>query len=517
MKKVVVIGAGFGGLSSAAELASQGLDVTVLEAHVYPGGCAGTFFYQGYRFDAGATLAGGFAEGAPLDMLGRRFNIDWQERSVSEAMVVHLPDGMKVTRWTDDERWLGERISVFGKKSEPFWRWQEQTADVLWNFAQRNPEWPPHSIEGTVQLMKTGYSLLRDQQANLGVRNISALAPYIFLPVSSKMKNTPGLLRLFIDGQLLISAQETSQKVNALYGAAALDLPRRGVASVPGGMGAMADRLVQAIVNSGGKVLFRKEVTGISDNFEKKFVVHTKRGEEFVADAVVINQTPWNAARLIKTNKYRKLSSLNKLPGDIWGAFVIYAGVDTASIPEFFPEHHQIIQSEPLGEGNSVFLSISPAWDSTRAPEGKRAITISTHTRLSEWWRLYKESRPEYEEHKTHYTEIILDAAQKALPGIRSSIEVMLPGSPVTFQRFTRREKGWVGGFPQTNLFRTWGPKISPGLWLVGDSIFPGQSVPAVMLGGLRVANGLIGELSKMSQKPWFFNGKKACEVQCAG
>ena len=40
MRLVVVIGAGVGGLSTAALLAMAGLDVTLLEAHIYPGGCA---------------------------------------------------------------------------------------------------------------------------------------------------------------------------------------------------------------------------------------------------------------------------------------------------------------------------------------------------------------------------------------------------------------------------------------------------------------------------------------------
>jgi phytoene dehydrogenase-like protein len=70
-----------------------------------------------------------------------------------------------------------------------------------------------------------------------------------------------------------------------------------------------------------------------------------------------------------------------------------------------------------------------------------------------------------------------------------------MPGTPVTFQRFTRRKWGWVGGFPQTGLLRAFGPRLGRSLWMVGDSIFPGQSTAAVALGGLRVAQMALREM----------------------
>ncbi len=150
---------------------------------------------------------------------------------------------------------------------------------------------------------------------------------------------------------------------------------------------------------------------------------------------------------------------------------------------------------EPLGEGNSVFLSLSPAWDEQRAPAGQRALTISTHTTLAPWWELFENDRAAYEARKDAYTERMLAAAERALPGLRAAARFVLPGTPVTFQRFTRRAWGWVGGFPQTNLFRAWGPRLAPDLWMVGDSIFPGQSTAAVALGGLRVGAAVLREL----------------------
>ncbi len=72
------------------------------------------------------------------------------------------------------------------------------------------------------------------------------------------------------------------------------------------------------------------------------------------------------------------------------------------------------------------------------------------------------------------------------------TVAEVLPGTPITFQRFTRRIAGWVGGFPQTNLFRCKAPALGNNTWMVGDSIFPGQSTAAVALGGLRVAKEIL-------------------------
>jgi phytoene dehydrogenase-like protein len=151
-----------------------------------------------------------------------------------------------------------------------------------------------------------------------------------------------------------------------------------------------------------------------------------------------------------------------------------------------------VILSEPLGEGNSVYLSLSPPWDKTRTPDGKRAVTFSTHTNLGDWWDLYENQPQGYERRREQITEKMLQAAEVALPGFIQAVELKLPGTPVTFQRFTRRRWGWVGGFPQTSLFRAWGPRLAENVWMVGDSIFPGQSTASVALGGLRVAQTIL-------------------------
>src|SRR5512139_1561221 len=54
--RVVVIGAGLGGLSAAAHLSRRGHDVTVVEATHRPGGRAGMVAEAGFRLDNGPTV-----------------------------------------------------------------------------------------------------------------------------------------------------------------------------------------------------------------------------------------------------------------------------------------------------------------------------------------------------------------------------------------------------------------------------------------------------------------------------
>lgn len=54
-KKVVVIGAGFAGLSAACHLAVDGFDVTVVEKNDTPGGRARQFSHEGFVFDMGPS------------------------------------------------------------------------------------------------------------------------------------------------------------------------------------------------------------------------------------------------------------------------------------------------------------------------------------------------------------------------------------------------------------------------------------------------------------------------------
>jgi C-3',4' desaturase CrtD len=498
MNRVVIIGAGVGGLTTAAVLAKAGLDIKVLEAHIYPGGCAGTFYHQGYRFDAGATLAGGFYPGGPMDFVARATGVEtWNTRRSNPAMVVHLPDGTAIPRWSDERRWQARR-STFGREGEAFFRWQETTADALWSLALRGLPWPPQSPSEGVALLKKAITWAAENP----VRHLRpGLLADAFRPASAHLPKTSENLRLFIDAQLLISAQTTSTKANALYAASALDLPRRGAVQIEGGMGAISDQLAKALERHGGRLHLRKREPRVDATSTKTYRIEVERGDAFEADAVVFNLPPWNIRNLLDAPLPPTLRRLPPHPDRGWGAFMIYLGIDDAAIPEGFADHHQVLKGRPLAEGQSIFLSINPPWDHARAPMGKRAVTISTHTRLEPWWQASEEGPASLARRRQQMQSKMLESVGRLLPGIHGHTDLLLDATPITFSYFTGRERGWVGGFPQVNLFQAMPPRLSQQVWMVGDSIFPGQSTAAVALGGLRVARSILKRFNKSSKE----------------
>jgi phytoene dehydrogenase-like protein len=56
MARIIVIGAGMGGMAAAARLKVKGHDVTVIEASDTHGGKLGTFRRDGFAFDTGPSL-----------------------------------------------------------------------------------------------------------------------------------------------------------------------------------------------------------------------------------------------------------------------------------------------------------------------------------------------------------------------------------------------------------------------------------------------------------------------------
>lgn len=494
----IVIGAGVGGLTAAALLARDGWKVAVLEGHIEPGGCASSYRRKrpdgtAYVFDVGATLFGGFQPGGAHDWVARRLRLRFPVVPLEPAMQIWLPD-RAVTRYGDPQAWRAERRRAFPEQAaaaERFWHNQEAIADISWRFASRYPPMPPETVGDLLALIPA----IRPEMIGL--------LPHLERTVGHELRRyrlTDRALRAFIDAQLLISAQVPADEAAWLFGSVALDLARQGVFYAEGGAWSIARTLADALIRDGGELRYRAWVERIIVEGGRAAGVRLAGGEELRARQIIAGQTVWDVARLLGERAPARLRRLAAATPEAWGAFMLYLGVDEAAVPAGRAEHHQVLlrYDEPLGEGNTAFVSLHPAADTSRAPAGQRAVTVSTHTRVGPWWQARSAGRAAYTERKEQWAERLLAAAEVALPGLRCHIRYQQAGTPVSFARYTRRAQGMVGGLgqrPAQSGFFSLGARAAgvPGLWLVGDSAFPGQSTAAVTQGAIRLYRALRG------------------------
>lgn len=109
MKKVVVIGAGIGGLAVAIRLASKGYSVKVFERNEAPGGKLSFFEQDGYAFDAGPSL---FTQPQNIEELfevaGEPIDAYFSYRRVPVSCYYFWEDGKHIKAYTDKREFAAE-------------------------------------------------------------------------------------------------------------------------------------------------------------------------------------------------------------------------------------------------------------------------------------------------------------------------------------------------------------------------------------------------------------------------
>src|SRR5690348_9458097 len=98
----LVIGAGLGGIATAARLARAGFNIRVLEKQAAPGGRCSQFVRDGHRFDIGATLflmPEVFAE--TYTALGERMEDHLELRRIDPTYQLRFEDGTRLALTSD--------------------------------------------------------------------------------------------------------------------------------------------------------------------------------------------------------------------------------------------------------------------------------------------------------------------------------------------------------------------------------------------------------------------------------
>ena len=252
--------------------------------------------------------------------------------------------------------------------------------------------------------------------------------------------------RRFVDAQLQILAQRASDECAYLYAAVALSVARRGTYQIGGGVSRLAELLTEAIVKSGGTVRFDAPVLRLAyDSRGDAAGVTLLSGETIEASrAIISNLTAWDT--------YGKLVGLGRMPPAVRARLkecAAGARIFSTSMPTRRPSgacpRSAFWLSTDWQEGKQLdpeecllMFSAAPAWDA-RAPEGRRAVTVSTFTDAEVGSRFHRDEE-EHERQDQTTLETWWGRLHAALPELGSGVEV------VETRRRARSTSGHAGG-----------------------------------------------------------------------
>ena len=494
MYDVAVMGGGIAGMATAARLQARGLNTVVLEAHGQAGGCAGFFRRQNFAFDVGATTLVDFEPqgigGELLDDIG----MSPMAAEVLPGYRAWLPDRV-VNLYRDQARWAVERLRMLGDTPahRTFWRWLDRLAAVFWNASRAGIKLPIRNRADAWHALRcTGWRnlpLLRYLRWTMGdaLRACGLRAD----------KPLAGLLSMLLEDTVHASIEDAP----LINGALGITIRGAGLTRCRGGMFGFWKHFVRHYRSLGGVLRVGCPIHKVLANDGTGYRLLTRRGE-VLAQQVVSALPALLTARLSPRAVAKALQPYLQRDREAQGgAVVVFLGVPEAEVADQVFTHHQLLQDyhRPLGNGNNMFISVSTAGDTASAPPGHRAVMISTHCRLDEWEGLDAEA---YAQRKAKMGACLVELSRRVYPELGRGALVYEVATPRTYERFTRRPRGAVGGVRQTlansNQHAVPHDIGVPGFWLAGDTTWPGLGTVACVLGSRLVAERVLAHARRV-------------------
>ncbi|MGB3469048.1 MAG: FAD-dependent oxidoreductase, partial [Cyclobacteriaceae bacterium] len=292
------------------------------------------------------------------------------------------------------------------------------------------------------------------------------------------------IFREFVNEQLLITAQNYMEEVNALFGAAALCYTNYTNCYVDGGLINLVQPFIKYIEEKGGEIQYRNPILSI-EKVEEKYLVHNKKetlSSEYFISGLPIN----NTLSLYKSLPAKKFN--NKLMSSPQLNSAFQMGIGFYSDQKFDTIHHQLHLRTPLPgtKSDSIFVSLNHPEDTNRCDlKGTRVMSVSTHL---------KDPVNNMIDKKEAERAVIVELVKQ---GFLQEEDILYKHASTqkSWEKWTGRAFGFVGGYPQFKNIKPWqmiGSKLdNHKAYICGDTTYPGQGIPGVTLSGIIASNRL--------------------------
>lgn len=488
---VIIIGAGFAGLSAGIYSQMNGYKTQIFEMHSKPGGLCTSWKRNGYTIDGCIHwLVGSSPDNGMHDMweevglIQNREIIDMEEFTRLEDL-----QGRKLIFYNNVDKLEKHLLEFSPQDAEPI-------NDFIKGIRMCMPFDQPSEKMPALKRMATGMRL-----AASFIRNGKEMQRWMKITAAefSKRFKDPLLREAFNE----IWIPEFSM----LFMLFTFSYLHKKNAGYPlGGSMPMSRALEKKYTDLGGVINFRKKVASIITENNKAVGIKLDDGSEYRCGRVVSAADGHTTIFKMLEGKYTDENIRTMY--ETWTPFtpLIFAGI---GVSRTFPDEAMDVSGftfelkTPMMIGESLRKRVSVHLynhDRSMAPEGKTTIVMMLPTNY-EYWKELQNDREAYDTKKEEIGKLLVEALEQRFPGITKQVEMTDVATPMTFQRYTGNWRGSFEGWIITpgnsnTLMKPLSQKL-PGLdnmFLCGQWVEPGGGLPPAIMSGKRFVKTICKE-----------------------
>ncbi len=494
--KIVIVGAGLGGISAAISLRSEGYDVEIVEKNERIGGKLNLREMEGFSFDLGPsifTLPQIFRD--LFAKVGKNMDDYLELQSVSPHWRNFFEDGKTIDLYQEPELMRKEFDKLDGDPSK---NWKEFQDFLSYARGQYHAVERGYFAEG----LDNTWEMIR-------------FYGFFGLGKSMDWKNTmAGSIRKRLSDEHLRRIFEYFIKY---VGSSALDAPGymnmmpiiqfdHGLWYVKDGMYNLAKGLDRLLQDIGIPVRLNTSVEKITREGNRVTGIQLEGGERIAADYVICNMEVIPAYKHLLDESPGFLKKLRRFKPACSG-LVIHLGTDRV-YPQlahhnfFFSKDQRkhfdtVFQKGELPEDPTIYLVAPTRTDPSKAPEGCDNIKILPHIPP-----INPDSPATHEDYMKLKERVLEKLERMGLTDLRKHTVVEDTLTPVDIERMYRSNQGSIYGvvsdWKTNRAFKA--PKQSKkyqNLFFTGGSVNPGGGMPMAVLCGQKVCDRLVKHAGK--------------------
>ena len=427
--RVIIIGAGLGGLECGYILAKNGMKVTVLEREAQVGGCLQTFRRGAALFDTGFHYVGALKEGESLHKLFSYFDL------------MNLP-------WIQLDEDCFDEV-VIGKDSFRFANGHQRFEETMGAYFPKEREGLRKYVSFLKQVGDHIFDSFNKQNDGTFTDSLFARSAHEFLNETIK----DPLLRKVLSGTSL--KMELNASTLPLYTFAQInDSFIRSSWRLRGGGSQIADKLVESIETMGGEVKTRATVTYIKEE-EGKVVGVTVNDEDYLeADWIISSAHPAYTVSLVGESKKMRRIYRNRIANleNTFGMFTANIRLKPGMLP-YQNKNIYIHRSEAdlwnvkTMDTESVLVNYSVPEEYSSTAENIDLLSPMSWQEVEKWSHHPVGRRGEdYVAYKEEKAEECICLVERRIPELRGAIDKIFTSSPLSYHSYIASAEGCAYG-----------------------------------------------------------------------